>query len=296
MPAGDLITNDRQLEYNDLLTGYGTNIKIVQIEGWEDLPELRGEDYPLAANDGMFAGQHLLGGRQVIVTYLILGSVADFRTAVDQLKAATQLQRSELPLVIQVDEQDARLAYARPISRQIPTTQQFLLGFEQAVVIWRCTDPVIYSAELVETTVPVYQPEGGGFSYPVTYPKNYGGASAGGSVDVPNEGDWETWPRFEINGPDSGAMVVEAIENVTTGDSITFTADTGLTVSAGETVIVESHPARRTVAFTDGSSRWNTVAGTSWWPIAAGGASLRLRATGDIDGADCLVQTRHAWL
>jgi hypothetical protein len=296
VPAGDLITTDWQIEYNDLLTGDLTDIDILSIEGLEDLPPQRGSDYPLAEYDGSAPGRRFSEPRVITVTYELAGEPGDLRTLVNSLRRATGTRSDELPLVIAVPGMDVLRLNARPTWRRLPINLAFFFGIPQAIIEFTATDPVLYSNTLRSTAVGVFEPGGGGVSFPVSFPKDFGGASAGGTVLVENDGDWPTWPRFVITGPPSGAVNIQAIENITDGVEITTTSDGGLTISSGRTLVIETHPARRTVAFTDGASRWNTVAGNEWWPIQPGGAQLRLRGTGDVDGVVCTVETRDAFL
>lgn len=157
------------------------------------------------------------------------------------------------------------------------------------------SDPARYAVDPTETVIPVFVGSGG-LDYPVDYPKDYGEVGTGATVLVPNDGTWQTWPRIEISGPTSGVVDIIAIENVTDGLDLRFTADGGLEIAAGSTLVIDTHPARRGVTFTDGASRWNTVASSEWWPVQPGGAELRLRAGGDTDGVTATVHTRDAYL
>jgi hypothetical protein len=295
MPPGDLITGDWQVEYNDLLTGDGTDVDLVAITGLEDLPELRGQDYPFAEYHGAYPGRRWMQQRIIRVDYELTGDPAALEAKVRELRRATQPRDDELPLVISLPSRGLIRLEARATRRILPIDLSFLYGSPEASIEWTCSDPVIYSNTLDSTVIPVFTPAGGGFDYPVDYPKDYGGASSGGTVTVPNDGDWPTWPRFVITGPSSGAMNVQRIENVTDGVDIDTTADGGLIVASGKTLVIDTHPARRVVEFTDGASRWNTLTTTDWWEIQPGGAALRLRATGDITGASCTCETRDAY-
>lgn len=157
------------------------------------------------------------------------------------------------------------------------------------------SDPVRYATELTETSIGVFVPSGG-VELPTDLPIDFGVAGEGAATLVPNDGTWPTWPRIEIGGPAVGVAHVTAIENITDGVDLQFTADGGLEIGVGSTLVIDTHPARRSVAFTDGASRWNTVASSEWWPIQPGGAALRLRASGSTAGLTATVQTRDAYL
>lgn len=289
-----------QGEYDGWRFGHGTvfhwSTSGDAIVGLEDLPDVRGSDHPLPGEDGLAPGSRWLGGRQLILQFTVTGDDTELRQAVNAFKRATRKRDVEAPLYLWLPEQGIVQIDVRPGARAVPVNELFSLGVARAMVEFVASDPRLYG-ERRDVPIPVFVPAGGGFDYPVDYPKDYGGESSGGTVMVPNDGDADTWPRFVITGPSNGGSVnIQRIENVTDGTQLDFTSDTGLTISAGRTVIVETHPARRTVAFTDGASRWNTAAGNVWWPIHPGGAALRLRATGDITGVTCTVQTRDAWL
>lgn len=286
-----------QLHYRGLTAGDGTDIQIGDMAGLEDLPELSGESYRLAGAHGSVPGQRWAGPRVITCDYAVTAWTNEgVRACVDAIKAAMSPTHDEHPLVVDLPVVGERVVFAVPTGRTVPTNA----GLTQRGVIagsleWEASDPVLYGAELHSTPVPVFVGSGG-LMYPVDYPKDYGAAGEGLSVHVPNGGDWPTWPRVTITGPSSGTVQPLALENTTDGTSITFTAGGGLTIPAGSTLIVDTHPARRVVRFTDGANRWNTVAGTEWWPIQPGGADLRFRATGNIDGVTAVVETRDAFL
>jgi hypothetical protein len=301
MPAGDLLGQPYQLEYDDELLGPDTAWGIDRMEGWDSLEDLRGGLVPLGADHGMIPGEMLAGGRRIIVTLFLEhedGALTDLeiQDEIRRLKRITQIRRStELPLVTMLRDGSKVFVNARPSGRSLPTDLDFTYGSPQALAEFIASDPTLYSPTLDETVIPIFVGSGG-LTYDVTYDKDYGSSGSGLTTVVPNDGDWPTWPRFEISGPSSGTVQPLKIENVTTGEEIDFTADGGLTIPAGSTLVVETHPARRTVRFTDGASRWNTVAGTTWWPILAGGAALRFRAQGTTTGVTCTCQTRDAWM
>jgi len=297
MAVGDLITEPYQHEYDGELLGPDTSWGIESVDGWDTLPDLDTADYPLAGTHGSIPGTALLRGRRLAMTLYLehdAGTLtdADIQAEVNRLKRLTQPRSTELELVTMRRDGTKVLTFARPVRRSLPTDLDFVYGSARAAIEWSSSDPVVYGVELTSTVVPVFVGSGG-LSYPVTYDKDYGASGVGLTTDVPNDGDWETWPRFVITGPSSGTVTPVKIENVTTGEDITFS---GLTIPAGSTLVIDTHPSRRTVLFTDGANRWNTVAGSAFWPIAPGGAALRFRASGDVVGVTVTAQTRDAYL
>jgi len=292
--AGDLISGPWQVEYDGELFGRGTAVRLVSIQGLNDLAGLRGTNYPLGGNDGAHPGRKRLDEKRLVVTFQLVGTPDVIATEVRRLQRATRKRDLESPLVMSLPEIGNRTVRARPERRSLPIDKAYQIGHPQAVVEWVLTDPTVFGAEY-STLIPVFTPAGGGFSYPVMYPKDYGGPSSGGTVTVPNNGDEPTWPRFTITGPSAGSMTVQRLENLTDGLDLDFGAEGGLVISDGQSVVVDTHPARRVVAFTDGASRWNTVQSNAWWPIQPGGAAMRLRAAGSIGGAGCVCVTADAY-
>lgn len=297
MATGDLITVDYQLETGGLLMGPLTNLGVESLSGFEDLPVIRGGNYPFARDHGSLAGLRLAGDRQILAKLYIEDGLAPlssaaFRTLINQLKMATVPAGAEQVLAVQLPGWGKVQCSVQCVARTLPITQEYLHGQPGIDIEWIASDPVMYSQTLTSTVVPPYVGPGG-LSYPVTYPKSYGGTGGGGATFVPNAGTWVTWPRFTITGPSSGTVTPTSIQNATTGDVINFS---GLVIPAGSTLVIDTHPARRTVIFTDGSSRWNTVIGTTWWGIAPGGANLVFQATGTTTGVTFTAQTRDAYL
>ena len=261
-------------------------IDVRGLDGWDGEAEV----YRLISNHGGIPGAGFTRPRTFQLTFALLGSdPVSLQTQRAALRAAFNPREG--------DEQDLVLSWPSAPVVQIacrPVSRVGSLGVHTPTMSIQlvASDPALYSSSLAQTVIPVFVGTGG-LSYDVTYDKDYGAAGAGEGTDIANAGDWETWARFEITGPSSGTLQPLSIENVTTGDSITFT---GLQVPTGSTLIVETHPARRTVMFSDGVSRWNTVTAVQWWPIDAGGASLRFRATGDTTGVVCTCITRAAYL
>lgn len=167
-------------------------------------------------------------------------------------------------------------------------------GIAEATVQLVASDPAMY-ADTESTLVLSPYVSAAGLSYPVTYPKAYGSGGSGGGESATNEGTWETWPTITITGPSSGTLTNPVLENVTTGKTLSLTANGGTSITTGQTLVIESHPRDRTVAFTTGASRYGTVSG-DFWPLVAGANELRFRASGTTTGAAATVAWRSAWI
>lgn len=158
------------------------------------------------------------------------------------------------------------------------------------------SDPAIY-IDLVSTVSlpPLIAPPG--LSYPVIYPKDYtsGGGGSGGLGVAVNGGDWETWPTLKINGPSSGNLNNPTVENLTTGKKIELDANGGVSIAAGEQLIIETHPNKRSILFAAGASRYGRQSdGSEFWPLEPGANDLKFSASGTTIGSSVEVEWRSA--
>lgn len=211
----------------------------------------------------------------------------------------------EWPLELDLDTGEQWTIMCRPAGRSSERTRLSEIVGPTVLLQLMRTDPITYGAQLRTATLTPFV--GVGFAeYPANaspdnrvfgeYPKLYTGGGSGGGVQVTNQGWIPVWPRFTIDGPDSGTMNVERLENATTGHVMQFTANGGLQIPAGQTAVVEMHPSRTLVRFLTGVDRLNTVVDLdSWWQLQPGVQDLRLRASGDVAGAEALVEWRDGY-
>lgn len=263
-------------------------------------PELRAQRVLLPQNHGGVAGDDWVGMRTMLVELSVgKDTRAEAEDAFDDWHGRMQPAVTDEPLTWTRDDGTTRTLFCRPEPPVIDWGQDGRAF--RARLRWQAADPAVYGplqqtqiAPYVGTTLA---------SYPAVwpalgdYPKLYGAGGSGGGVDVTNGGNWPSWPRFLIDGPSAGTMSVTSLEDVTHGRTLQFTADGGLSVPAGSTLVVETHPARRLVAFTDGASRMSKVTDLdAWWPLEPGDTEVRFRAGGDTAGATCTVEHRDARL
>jgi hypothetical protein len=271
-------------------------VRLLSVEGLDDL-ETDGDVAALAeAHGGVPVGGYARS-REIEVELALIPDVAtreQLRTAVKT--AFAPLVDVEAPLLIDWDGEAPVQLDCAVRARASKRDQSSEFGAPIFVVRLEASDPVLYAQTLQTTVVPIFA-GAGGVAYPVTYPKSYGGGGTGGGVQITNGGGWQTWPRLLIDGPTSGVLTVDRIENVTIGSALVFTRAGGLQVPAGKRVVVETHPARRSVRFTDGVSRYETViAEPDWWALEPGVNEVRFRAGGETAGAQLTVEHRDAWL
>lgn len=257
--------------------------------------ELRSELSALPYDDGAVAGRALAGTRTITVDLFVSRtSRAAAEDAAEAWTARMQPLVSPEPLTwTLVEDGRTRTAFVLPdplLVKWMPNPIEF-----RARARWVAPDPVLYGA--TEQTLVLEPYTGTAFAdYPASeeYPKLYGSGGSGGGKNATNGGTYPVWPRFEISGPTTGLVSPLALENVTTGQAIRFD---GLTVGTDQTLIVDTHPARRIVAFSTGAARVSTVVNLdAWWRLVAGDNELRFRAGGSTDGATCTVVWRDGFL
>jgi hypothetical protein len=184
----------------------------------------------------------------------------------------------------------------RAVRCEIPVTEVAEHGYASGDVEFEATDPALYSEDLLQASLTPFVLSGG-LSYPVTYPKVYGSAGSGGGVEVTNEGEWETWPTFEISAPSSGTGTNPIVENITTGKRIALNANGGVSMTSGQVLEISTHPARRHIRFTTGASRYGKQSPDSeFFPLEPGVNELRFRMSGTTTNAECGVSARSAWI
>lgn len=203
---------------------------------------------------------------------------------------------TELPLVFTLPGQAARRILCRPAEGLTQMDVEFGAAVALAPMRLIASDPAIYADSLLSSELAPFAASAG-LSYPVTYPKSYGAGGSGAGTTVTNAGRFETWPTFAIAGPSSGTLTDPIVENVTTGKKIALTAFGGVSIVSGQTLLIDTHPARRTIAFDTGASRYGNLSDDSeFFPLAPGDNELRFRASGTTTGATCTVSARSAWI
>jgi hypothetical protein len=121
----------------------------------------------------------------------------------------------------------------------------------------------------------------------------FGPAHIGIVQGVVNTGDVHAYPIWTIQGPASGISIV----NTTTGKSLGLTANGGVTLTAGQSLTIDSRPASQRTTLQiidqDGVSYYNrVVVGTAPWWVKSGANNFTISATGT-SGATAFVLT---WL
>lgn len=240
--AGDLITADGQVEWRGVLLGSGTAHRTVDVKGWYDLPDMRGNDVLFSGRHGGYQGQSLAATRQITWNFKSKVAFAGFAAAVNQLRRITTPIENpvEEPLVIQLDGLALR-CMARVKKRGIPTDGHYALGYTNGAIVWEATDSRLYSATETVYSTPLATSSTGGLDFGSggldfgSGGLDFGGGQQGGVITAANNGHAATWPIIEIDGPITGPGIIFA----DTGRRLLF--DGSWTVLAGQTIVIDTY-------------------------------------------------------
>lgn len=265
MSAGDLITDDGQLEWRGTLLGSGSPFRMTKLDGWLDLPEMRADNPDRPGRHGGFQGNQLAGQRTVTLSYLVKGvPAADFGAVVTTLRKITAPAERPLeePLVVRLDG-ESWLANARCVRRTINVEKYYALGYTTGAIQWQATDPRLYSVAEQRDVTALPSPPADGLGFPLAFPLVFGTGKQGGRLRAVNAGGAASWPVWEIRGPVTGPVIA----NRDTGERLVF--DGTFTVQNGQTLTIDTDA--RTVLL-NGVNQSDKLLTRGWFPIPANGA------------------------
>lgn len=276
---------DWQYTFNGLTFGDGTNVDVPTTDGLESLPSLRTGDLPRAGRHGEHAGQDLAAGRTI--TFELELAAADdsaFRALVEQVRAATAPQETELPLVFQHPGAVAQRVLARPRRRSAIQDIAWSLRFGRIAVELHASDPLIY-AETQSSGSTGFPAGGTGFTFPVTFPLVFGAAGTGGVVNAANAGSVPVPWQASITGP----WVNPTILHVASGRQLTI----NVTLATGEVLTVDS--AAQSILLGGTASRFSSlVQPASWFDLDVG--SNEVRFGGASGTGNATLTWRSGWI
>ena len=288
--AGELITQDWQMEYRDVLLGSSTPYEIVQVEGLMDLPEIQVSDRLRLRRHGLSPGDDFAGRRSITVTFEVdAPTVADLNTYLGTVADITRPGLEESPLSLQIPgvaEGGKRRANVRPRRRALPVNLDFYYGLPIVVVEFVATDPRIYTSSnyLALTALPS---GGGGLLFPATPPLTFVESTETGDVNAVNDGSFPVNPVIRIDGP----ITNPTIENLEQSKTI----EASITLLGGEYLLIDTES--RTVLLNGTASRYSSLLPTSeWWDLAPGDNTIRFRSSTNTEDAVLSVSYRSAWV
>lgn len=293
--AGELITQDYQIDWNGFLLGKGTPYTLVQLDGWIGSPGLVDRSVPRPTRPGSWSGRPRAQSRTVTAIFRIVANEPGrpgMASVIDALRKATPVARDadEAPLAIRALGQTL-VAFAKFAGSDISVDQLFSVGIALAVPVqWRCADPRLFEAVAQSATIGAPTGGSGGLTYPLTYPLSYGTPAGPSNATCVNTGNEATNPTLVFTGPITTPRVV----NSTLGRALEF----GLDLPAGQTLTVDTD--RGTVLLNGTTDRLYTRTGTSvpveYFELAPGANNITLFGAALGVGAQVQVTWRSAYL
>lgn len=196
---GDRITQDGQIEWAGFLMGAGTAYKIIELQGWRDLPPIDPGNVPRPTGHGSFPGRPQAAERIINLALQIRAHPDDFERLVEDLENVGGISdtEDELPIVARFGG-TAYLVYGQLRARTPgPINRHYGLGLTQnAAIQWACSDPRRYSLIRHGVTIDVDDP-----------------------TEIINQGNTSTQPEIRIHGP----VTNPSLEIGETGYTIAFT-------------------------------------------------------------------------
>lgn len=157
--------------------------------------------------------------------------------------------------------------------------------YRKGALVFRAVDPFWY--DTTPTTVTLTAGSGGTFLGSPFLPIKLGSDVVLGQQSVVNDGDVEAWPVWTVAGPVSSVM----FQNLTTG----LTIDLPVPLLAGESLVIDTRPFRKTVRQNNGANLYGSLTATSaLWPLREGINNVNIMANGStVDTYVTLVYSRR---
>lgn len=273
MAAGDLITKDKQYEFNGLLMGADTAYQVFNFIGLEDMPSVRASDRFRALRHGEHRNDHFLMGRDFVMEMLVKGETeAGLRSALEDLADAMVIQQDELPFVYRIPQATFTKSRinARIRRRAFPIDNTYMHGHLARVALeFHATDPRIYdnveqslSTGITEVT--------SGWSMPWSSPWDLGGTGESSSVTATNAGNRGAPHVVRFNGP-ATRVEVESVEQ-------SKMLEVATTLLDGQ--FLELDTLEQTILLNGTASRYGDLtAGSNWFDLQPGVNTLVFRST-----------------
>lgn len=260
----------------------------VSVEGLVGGTEVRTNDRPYVARDGMRAGTDRTEGRTVTIQLDVFAdNDASFSTALTNITAAFEPADPEpSPLGITLPGVAGGNAVilnlrARRLSAPLPIGA---LGARYARVTAElyAADPLKYSDPPAGTLLSP-NPSAGGFVWPFTWPLTWPGAGSGSQTVVYNAGTAYTYPVVTLTGP----LTNPAITNLNNGRSVAL----ALTLNAGEELVLDFGDRSAVIGGT--VNRYPYLSRAEWFTLEPGNNGIVLLA--DSGTGTAFVEWRNAW-
>lgn len=229
--------------------------------------------------------------RNFVLPLWITGtSEADLRTKMRDLVSAMNPQRG-----------DGKIRVTSPIGDQREIVCRAASGLEMGERLGDTSGPEVQLAAVVfRAWEPFWQDVSDTVSGPWTvglapapffpfFPLRLTSSEVFAAVDVTNSGDVATWPIWTITGPGSSIT----LQNLTTGHTLLL----NVTLSASESVTIDTSPGIKTVTKSDGSNLYPDLSSTSYlWPLQRGVNAVQISMGGATSATSVTMRRRHKYL
>ena len=287
MAAGDLISNNYEIEFNGVVSGDTNQIELVECSLFS-APDVRLKSLDRPLDHGAFSTSAFYSGRTIEVDLEVWGATeGELQTNLVKALQMTELTDTDIPWVMQLPGFGKVRLEAKCIRRNVGAiNQDYNVGYKTTVTAdyWAPNPRILSNSQGSQALGVAVQ--SGGLTYDISYDIVYGASGTSGNI-VTNSGSFETRPSITITGPISNPN----LENVTTGKVLSFA---GFSLASGETLVVDFY--NRQVLLNGTSSRYfwvNDV--TKWWTLIPGDNEIRLGGTSS-GSASATVTWRNAWM
>lgn len=256
-----------QLQLGSLLMGPGTPYDVAEAEGLDELPALRDDDEDRPGQHGQTSGPDKASGRTITLELEVMGTDAvPYHEALAALRRATvpDEQGDLVPLWFRLPGQPVLRLDVKPRRRTIPTNAEYEMGLAEAVVQLRAPRPFAYGPDRT-ASVALATGAGGGLTYPLEYPLDYGEPAGTGRVVLTNAGTAPAWQIYTVWGPfdDAGFEIVD----LRLGRRLIYPER----VAATSWIVLNSSNGR--VLEQGTASRRGNLTRAQWTPVPAGGST-----------------------
>lgn len=245
------------------------------------------EQVPLQAGARLRSVRH--AGRDVMLMLWI--------DAASETALRTEIR--ELLFKLDATRGDGRLRVTAPGGDQRELTCRYVAGLEMPEVegqwsgpelqlaraVFRATDPYWYDVSTVSATYTTGTPA----TFFPFFPLRLSASEVFADATLDNSGDVETWPTWTIVGPASSIV----LRNLTTGKVLSLST----TLTAGESVSIDTRPGVKTVLRQDGTNLFSSLSATSsLWPLQRGTNAIRAEMSGATAASSVTVNYRRRYL
>lgn len=287
------MAQDYQYEFNGLVMGRGTRIKVLKVEGLFQSPDIVTSDTQRQDGDGEYSSDdETFTGRVLDFELALLpGGVTPVDALYEELQAATSNIKDYFPLKIKRPGRPERQIDCKFRRRSFSSDGSFARGLGKGALQLKALDPLIYSSQLHQSD-PFGESNPGlveGRAYPRVYPLAYRTSATPSNVAViRNAGTYPAPAMIRLFGP----MPQPVLENLTTGNHLDFNT----TLAAGEFYEINLDDSSILLNGQANKDRALNRATSSWFKLVPGNNSLRLRSSGTEYAGQFTVQWRDAWV